>query len=188
MLKAVRIAILAWGSLIWSPRSLSFVGEWQRGGPILRIEFSRIALDRRLTLVIDENDGVDICTRYALSGYSTLDDAITNLQEREATPNRCDIGFFDARADEMNHWAQSEHPNGCSRIREWIRSRTFDAVIWTALPRTFEKRTGEAYTVEAAMRFFESLPPVEKAVADEYIRNAPEEVKTPFRTRFLARD
>ncbi len=186
MLTPVRIAILAWGSLIWSPRSLSFVGEWQHGGPVLPIEFSRIAVNRRLTLVIDEKDGVDVRTRYALCGHSTLDDAITNLQEREGTPNRHHIGFFDARADEMSAWALSDHPNACVRIKEWIESRSFDAVVWTALPRTFERNTGESYAVEAAIRFLESLPPVEKTVAEEYILNAPEEVRTPFRRRFLA--
>lgn len=181
----MRIAILAWGSLIWSPRNLSFVGKWQRGGPILPIEFSRIAVNRRLTLIIDEEVGVDVCTRHALSGHSILEDAIANLQEREGTPNRRDIGFFDARTGDISERAVCEHPKSCTRIREWIEDRSYDAVIWTALPRTFETETGATYTVEAAMRFFESLPAHEKTVADEYIRNAPEEVQTPFRRRFL---
>ncbi len=185
MVSPVRIAILAWGSLIWSPRSLSFVGEWQLGGPILPIEFSRVAVNRRLTLVIDERDGVEIRTRHALSAHSSLEDAITNLQEREGAQNRGDIGFFDGGTGEISDWAISDHPNACVRIQEWIEGHPYDAVIWTALPRTFETETGEVFTVEAAMRFFESLPLMQKVVADEYIRNAPEEVQTPFRSRFM---
>lgn len=180
----MRIAILAWGSLIWSPRMLHIIGDWQKGGPVLPIEFSRIAVNRRLTLIIDETHGADIRTRYALSGHSTLDQAITNLQEREGTPNRDDIGFFDATTGHCSERALADHPAACARIRNWLAEQPFDAVIWTALPRTFERETGQPYSVEAALRFFEALSAAEKAVAGEYIRNAPDEVQTPFRTRF----
>lgn len=39
----MRISILGWGSLIWDWRHLPITGDWQRGGPVLPIEFSRIS-------------------------------------------------------------------------------------------------------------------------------------------------
>jgi hypothetical protein len=45
----MRIAILAWGSLIWNPRYLPLASEWVLGGPVLPIEFARVSADGRLT-------------------------------------------------------------------------------------------------------------------------------------------
>ena len=40
----MKIAILAWGSLIWQPKELAYnkTFGWQKDGPILPIEFARI--------------------------------------------------------------------------------------------------------------------------------------------------
>lgn len=54
----MKIAILGWGSLIWDKRNLRLAGEWQVGGPVLPIEFSRVSGYGRLTLVIDPLHGV----------------------------------------------------------------------------------------------------------------------------------
>lgn len=34
----MRIAILAWGSLIWDRRDLPIAGDWQQGGPVVAIK------------------------------------------------------------------------------------------------------------------------------------------------------
>ena len=39
----MKIAILGWGSLIKEPCELPIAGEWQKDGPLLWIEFSRIS-------------------------------------------------------------------------------------------------------------------------------------------------
>lgn len=54
----MKIAILAWGSLIWDDNWPEFDkqrGEWLKDGPILPLEFSRVSAsrDKALTLVID---------------------------------------------------------------------------------------------------------------------------------------
>jgi len=87
-----RIAILGWGSLIWCPRQLQYEGEWQQGGPVLPIEFSRISSDGRLTLVIDTQRGVDTPTRFVVSSHTDLKSAIENLRDRECTLER-NIGY-----------------------------------------------------------------------------------------------
>ena len=66
----MRIAILSWGSLIKTgvARGLQTASDFSEGGPILPIEFSRVsqAGERAgcLTLVIDEQNGVNVPTRY----------------------------------------------------------------------------------------------------------------------------
>jgi hypothetical protein len=85
------IAILGWGSLIWDRRDLPVSGEWQRGGPVVSIEFSRISKNSEragcLTLVIDEQHGTNVTTRFARSPRTNLDDAIADLRVREGTMN-----------------------------------------------------------------------------------------------------
>jgi 1-acyl-sn-glycerol-3-phosphate acyltransferase len=48
----MRIAVLGWGSLIWSPGNLKIDREWHEDGPFLPIEFARVSQDGRLTLVL----------------------------------------------------------------------------------------------------------------------------------------
>ena len=50
----MRIAVIGWGSLLWSPRTLPLAGTWSSDGPVLPIEFARISVDGRLTLIIED--------------------------------------------------------------------------------------------------------------------------------------
>ena len=83
------MAILAWGSLVWDRRNWPITNDWERGGPVLPIEFSRMSRSGEragcLTLVIDEHHGANVPTRSALSPRTNLDDAIADLRSREGT-------------------------------------------------------------------------------------------------------
>lgn len=72
--------MLGWGSLLWDPRELPREGVWQRGGPQLTLEFSRVSRDGRLTLVIDRRHGDNCDTYYVLSPRLDVDSAIEDLQ------------------------------------------------------------------------------------------------------------
>lgn len=182
----MRIAILSWGSLIWDSRKLHLAGGWQEGGPVLPIEFSRISDNGRLTLVIDEKHGADVPTRYALSSLSDLDLAITDLQEREGAPNRDRIGFTDLLHDRNCSRAQMKHPRACRCIQAWAEEKQFDAVIWTAIGQRFREKTGEPFSVDAAVGYLARLPEQTKALALDYIRNAPGDVMTPVRKKAMS--
>jgi len=52
----MRIAVLGWGSLIWKPDKPAISAPWHANGPLLPIEFARISLDGRLTLVLCPDD------------------------------------------------------------------------------------------------------------------------------------
>lgn len=137
----MKIAILGWGSLIWDPRELNLAAGWQEGGPVLPIEFSRISADGRLTLAIDERNGVYVSTRYATSSLTDLDESIADLQRREGTSNRNRIGSMGLNHNRQNPGTPSNRVR--ERIRAWAEHNDFDAVIWTALEANFDERTGE---------------------------------------------
>ncbi len=93
----VKIAILAYGSLIWDEECLAphITGGWRLGkGPRLPVEFCRISPKRKkaLVLTIDPEQGHEVATSYTLSKRNDLTQAIADLAVRE----RCDerhIGF-----------------------------------------------------------------------------------------------
>ncbi len=181
----MKIAIVAWGSLIWDPRSLPYVGDWQTGGPFLSLEFSRVSKDCRLTLVIDGEDGREAPTRFVRSKRRNLQDAIADLRDREGTIwNR--IGYVDNKtaANSADTFAQSEPT--FRTIEEWAKGNDFDAAIWTALPPSFQEQTGKKFTVEEAAKYIQNLPKSAKKAAIEYLEKAPKEVVTPLREHLAA--
>jgi hypothetical protein len=180
----MKIAILGWGSLVWDQRDLPIIGEWQPGGPMLRIEFSRISDDERLTLVIDERNGTSVPTRYAVSEKNNLELAILDLQKREGATDRDRIGFFDRQHNFTSERAKTKHRRACESIRTWAENEQFDAVIWTALGPRFYDSIRVAFSPPAAVRYVSELLAESRAKAFEYIRNAPPEIDTPVRRLF----
>ena len=57
----------------------------------------------------------------------------------------------------------------------------FDAAIWAAFESNFAERTSEPFTVQAAIRYLETLNGETLDTALNYIRRAPAEVQTPMR-------
>jgi hypothetical protein len=57
----------------------------------------------------------------------------------------------------------------------------FDAAIWAAFESNFAERTSEPFTVQAAIRYLETLNGETLDTALNYIRRAPSEVQTPVR-------
>lgn len=172
-----KIAILGWGSLVWDARGLPRQTGWQRGGPGLKIEFSRISTDRRLTLVIDPRDGELVTTRYCQSARRDLNDALCDLCAREATVmNR--IGYVNAHSDDARCQADREAQ---PLIRAWAQELGFDFVVWTDLPSNFAEKRGVAFCVDRAIEYLRSLREDAADRARDYIRRAPEEIDTPLR-------
>jgi hypothetical protein len=123
----MKIAILAWGSLVWDPRELPVSGKAQKKGPTLPIEFSRVSKDKRLTLVIDEKNGAPVESLFFESADNDLDQAIAHLKDREETKTD-NIGFVDLVSGKVSSVAQAAHPNALDAIREWAK-KTQDSEI-----------------------------------------------------------
>ena len=176
-----KIAVIAWGSLVWDKRSLRIADKFECTGPRLPIEFCRISGDGRLTLVIDETNGAECPTYQACSSFDDLEAAIKNLSEREGT-NLTNVGFIDVVARKTSAVSVKRHPKSAETIRAWAISSGYDAVIWTALGRKFKDVLGVAFSVNAALNYLEALDSTRLSKALEYVRCAPREAQTPWPT------
>ena len=174
------ITILGWGSLVWDPQGLPVNGDWQLGGPTLPIEFSRISGNGRLTLVIDEQDGVPVVTRYASSPRARLAHVVGDLRRREGTQKKY-IGFISVAKEN----ARSQSTIVTNSIREWAVKTGVSGVVWTDLPPNFRQKTGSIFTPGSAEVYLRGLENATHELARTYIANAPVEVDTPLR-RHLA--
>lgn len=178
----MKIAILAWGSLIWQPKDLLFDSEfgWKKDGPILPIEFARISKDGRLTLVITQN-GTLVPTLYTLSKYESLNEAILNLAIREGSGRRS-IGSYNKSKNEFSHDVFFKE-----RIVDWINKKEFDAVIWTNLEENWNLKNENGEIIgeilpENRIEHLKFLKGNKSALAEEYVRKTPIQIKTKYRT------
>jgi hypothetical protein len=73
------------------------------------------------------------------------------------------------------------HPRAVETIAAWAAEYGWDAVVWTALGSNFSDRTGEPFSVEAAIRYLGARDAATLDKALTYIRRAPDEVRTPVR-------
>lgn len=176
----MRIAIIAWGSIVWEPRALPYEDDWEHGGPTLPLEFSRVSRNCRLTLVIDGQDGMQCATRYALSNRAALSDAIADLRDREGTLwSR--IGYVDLASGTDSSAEYAQPPGTFDVIAQWCKRHAFESAVWTALCPSFMKEIGKDFSVVAATCHISSLPAQAKKAAIEYFNKAPEEIVTPLR-------
>lgn len=185
----MKIAVVAWGSLVWDRRELSIVKAFKSSGPHLPIEFCRVSRDRRLTLVIDEASGASCTTYSAVSASRELGAAIENLRLREGMPGVTGVGFADVASGRRSGRAMERHPQAVTTIDAWAKANGYDAAIWTALASNFHEpdKAAEPFSVEAAIRYLETLDAPKRAAALAYIRSAPPEVQTPVRAAVNAR-
>ena len=187
----MNIALLAWGSLLWDKGELALATGWERGGPELPLEFSRVSTSRNgaLTLVIDPKHGTDISTFVAISHFQHLDHALSNLCRREGTSLES-IGYVCCHCGKSRSNILS---TASKRIADWAKKQTIDAVIWTDLPSNFDTIDKSAYSdiddpalpfsMTNAQRYLHGLQAVGAAKAREYIKKAPSEVLTALRKR-----
>jgi len=178
----VRIAIIAWGSVVWDPRNLMFVGKFEPTDLRLPLEFCRVSGDGRLTLVIDEKFG-EICpARVAVSGFRELQQTIKDLRARENTTAK-NIGFVDCVTGKHSAREKGSSAYVVETVVSWVAANDYDAAVWTALSRNFL----EPFSVDAAIKYLEIQRAQTLERALRYIRKAPPEVQTPVRAAVKAR-
>ena len=180
---AMKIAIIGWGSLVWNPSDLPCrekADAWQKDGPPLKIEFSRVSKDSRLTLVIDPLHGLEVPTLYATSTRTRLEDAVADLRQREETVWR-HIAYASANANSAHDRAIREV------VFRWLKSTDYEAAVWTAIPSNYQEQLGVEFSVEHATTYLTNLPKIVKARAFDYILKAPKQIETELR-KYLRRE
>lgn len=174
----MKIAVLGWGSLIWNPLKLKVNKNWNTDGPLLPIEFARVSNNGRLTLVI-KTDSKPVQVLWALMDANNLEEARKNLQEREETPSIDRIGFVNLVDN-----TESSRYNGISKvIIRWAKSKNLDAVIWTDLGVKFKDRLKKDFNSRNALNYLKNLTSDKKSLAQEYIINAPSQIRTEIREK-----
>jgi hypothetical protein len=176
MANSKSIICLGWGSLIWDQRNLKLREEerpWRRDGPRLPVDFARQSYDGRMTLVIVPN-GPSVQVLWAEMEMSDIVAARANLTEREwkgAEPKTV-TGF----------WSASEvEPSLASEdIGSWARTKGFACVIWTKLQAKFE-RQDRVPNVDELLTYLQTLSGHKATLAEEYVRRAPSQIRTPNR-------
>lgn len=166
------IAFLGWGSLIWNPDSLApHITHWRSDGPLMSVEFCRTSQDGRLTLVeVDCVPPVPVLWTTSLLADSAA--AAEALRRRE----RC--GLVD-----INVAFRGEAGTN-PEIEAWMCRTGIDSVVWTGLPAKFDGRVGHAPSQVQALQYLRGLPAEAAYRAEEYVRRAPAQIRTPFRTAF----
>jgi hypothetical protein len=178
----MRIAILAWGSLLWDGgREFEDQhGSWQNDGPQLKLEFSRVSRTRlgALTLVIDEEQGTPTTVAWCVSIRQHLEDAVCDLRCREGTTAQ-----YVGRIVVNGASAPASPGSAPDTILAWAKDKNLDGVVWTDLRSNFTEKTNEpSFSVGTAIAYVKTLSPAGKAKAAEYVWRAPEFVRTPVRS------
>lgn len=170
------IACLGWGSLIWDVKELPIEDAWNPDGPMLPVEFNRVSKDGRLTLVIMEGSP-PVSVLWSTLSVASLDDGIQALAKREDIPKssiRYSIGVWSE--------ARSTQHAETVIVGEWARQSKLSAVIWTALKPGLKESRGSPLTRDDVLAHLKSLEGAKRARAEEYIRRAPCQIRTPYRS------
>jgi len=175
------IACLGWGSLIWDPGTLPRLGPWLWDGPTLPLEFTRESgakkggRGNRITLVITPGSA-PIRSLWIELDTRSLNQAREVLARREGIPtsNHHAIGHVDCTTGERLG-------EGCDAVAEWARERDLTGVVWTNLSPKFngEQRTP---SVEEVCSFLNQLDANSRQVAEAYVRLAPRQIDTAYRS------
>ncbi|HUV04769.1 MAG TPA: hypothetical protein VMX94_06645 [Armatimonadota bacterium] len=180
----MKIAVIAWGSLIWCPGSLQIGSWWHKDGPELPIEFARISDDGRLTLVIYPEylnpDTKHLVTTYwAMSSLNRLQDAIDNLKIREGNP-QCPVHYADRGGN-----FDCPDPHIRQIIEDWLKAHNkLDAAIWTGLKSNWDRKSTSPIGGAEVVQYLRLLKYICSSAcerAEEYIRNTPDQIRTPYR-------
>lgn len=169
------IVCIGWGSLIWCQKTLPVLGAWRIDGPELPVEFARESRDKRITLVVCEA-APPVTVLWSELNVPSLDQARNALAEREGIRARYipdSIGY-------CSKTGRSNHP-GADAIAAWAGQKGADAVVWTAL----KPKLGDDYrvpSVEEVIAHLKGLSGTALKAAEEYVRLAPRQIVTPYRT------
>lgn len=169
----MKIAIIAWGYLIWDRRSLDVAPEWLPDGPLLPVEFARFATPPRLLPVLVECAALQP-TFWALSHKQSVLAAAADLAVREG------VGTHD-----IGHWSSDEsmrRPVGFEAvIAQWAESKVLDGAVWRAVQPNLPDRSPGFPSEQQRLDFLRELIATgQEQDAREYFERMPAQIRTPF--------
>ncbi len=173
-----RFACLGWGSLIWEPGNLPISREWQKDGPNMPLEFARKSNDGRMTLVVCEQ-GTVCSTLWNTLSSTSLDEAREALANREGLPNTNNAAFWTCDNSSGHH--------GAELVGAWATKLGLAGVVWTGLPpkSPVTGRNNDYPSIDDVISHLGGLSGCSADRAEEYVRKAPGQIATAYRTRIV---
>jgi hypothetical protein len=178
----MRIACLAWGSLLWKTGPLRLASGWKDDGPLLPIEFARVGDKGELSTVLLEGAAPQK-TWWALLEDDDLAAARESLRQREEIDPA-----HPEWVGSLPLVAASSHPFAPS-IAEWLgrQRHRLDAVVWTALQPRHADAEGRVPSLDEAIQYLDGLRGETREHAEDYIRQVPPSLATAYRQGIEAR-
>ncbi|WP_363799844.1 hypothetical protein ABU614_06965 [Lysobacter firmicutimachus] len=180
------IACIGWGSLIWRQESLPLRSAWFGGGPELPVEFARQSRNKSVTLVICPGRSL-VPTRWAILDVPDIQAAKNALAAREW--NRA-LEYPKWVQDNIGYWDRTtgaKHGMEADIVTAWASAQGLAGVVWTNLPCNINGVNGSMPSEDDVLELLRTLEGKHRHLAEEYVRNAPREVDTPYRRR-IARE
>lgn len=180
------IAYLGWGSLIWNPGGLCIPkteppeDAWCPDGPELPVEFGRRSSRGRVTLVIAAGART-VRTFWAICETDDLVAARESLRVRETIAlHRSGQWVADWRGGEPRDAYEAV-------ISKWARRRQLSSVVWTSLPPKWSGSDGVMPNERQVLDYLEQTRGKVRALAEEYVRKTPRQIRTAYREAIEAR-
>ena len=168
----MKIACLAWGSLIWKPGVLPVASAWYDDGPRLPIEFAREGDNGELATVICSGKPEQTAW-WAMLDVTDLGQARELLRQREEIDPRHPEWVGDTETDSNGAFGAT--------ICAWALGKDLDAVVWTALPPRCEGVDGQAPNEVDAVLYLDGLTGEKREHAEQYVRRVPAVIATQHR-------
>lgn len=176
------IACIGWGSLFWSPGSLHLRGGWREGGPPLPVEFARQSNNKRMTLVICPGRSL-LPTRWAMLDVPDIQSARRALAVRGYDRALVIARWIEANIGFWERTTGARHGMEADSIPAWASDQGLAGAVWTSLTCKFNGENGVMPSEDEVIDSLRALEGKERVLAEEYVRNAPREIETPYRRR-----
>ncbi len=187
--QSLRIACLAWGSLVWDPRELPMIGNWKKNGPSVKVEFLRKSADGRITLVLSP-EARPVTSEWCLLNADSLDSAMLALASREGVNTKLKSSVHKG----IGYWKHgAKLPRGMVNLQQWAIRHNITYVVWTKLgPKHPDKDRKEIPNSEDIINYLKNLKKTAEstknpidiltlAKAEEYVRRTPTQIRTRLR-------
>jgi hypothetical protein len=147
----MKIVYFAWGSLLWDSEGLNLQTKWKKTNIKLPLNFSRISDygQGRLTLVIDNINGISNPIYYAITNTTNLNNAIQNLKIREGTISKY-IGYINLK-NNTSRYSDRLTKVDIEKFRSFAIKNNIDAIVWTDLYPNFKN-----FSTENALKYIDS--------------------------------
>jgi len=180
----MKIAYFAWGSLLWDNDGLNLQTLWKKTNIRLPLNFSRISDNGkgRLTLVIDNIDGISNPIYYAITKTTNLNTAIENLKIREGTIPKY-IGYINLKND-SSRYSDRLTQKDIEKFKTFALKNKIDAVVWTDLYPNFKN-----FSTDNALKYInkhkKDIPLYTKIVEYIFLCYIHGNIRTPITKKFL---